>query len=211
MATGTVADERTERKGARASRRRRRASWGRDGEVHGSGGRFGVASGARRPAHPPVGAVGRRGRARRRRTGRTGTELACAECDGRMRHAGSSCCYAQADSLLEVPDQVNFGAKRIERTTRSVGENVESRRETALSGALSVASGDGGGDVPARKPLKEGAALCVALDSTAVRHGRRRPKAGGTGTTAVRARARRRSAHRPSRALGDDAVSAARG
>ena len=80
--------------------------------------------------------------------------------------AGSSCCYAEADRLLEELAGVNFGAKRIERTTRSVGADVESRRAAALSGALSVTSG--GGEVPARKPLKDGQILCVALDGTGV-------------------------------------------
>ena len=82
--------------------------------------------------------------------------------------AGSSCCYAEADRLLVELAEVNFGAKRIERTTRSVGADVESRREAALSGALSVAAPGAGGDVPARKPLKEGEILCVALDGTGV-------------------------------------------
>ena len=81
--------------------------------------------------------------------------------------AGSSCCYAEADRLLVELAEVNYGAKRIERTTRSVGDDVESRRQAALSGALSVAS-PSGGDVPARKPLKEGEILCVALDGTGV-------------------------------------------
>ena len=82
--------------------------------------------------------------------------------------AGSSCCYAEADRLLVELAEVNYGAKRIERTTRSVGDDVESRREAALSGALSVVSPGGGGDVPARKPLKKGEILCVALDGTGV-------------------------------------------
>ena len=60
--------------------------------------------------------------------------------------AGSSCCYAEADRLLVELAEVNYGAKRIERTTRSVGDDVESRREAALSGALSVVSPGGGGD-----------------------------------------------------------------
>ena len=61
--------------------------------------------------------------------------------------AGSSCCYAEANRLLVELAEVNYGAKRIERTTRSVGDDAESRREAALSGALSVVSPRGGGDV----------------------------------------------------------------
>ena len=45
---------------------------------------------------------------------------------------------------------------------------MESRRQAALRGALSVAAPDGGGGVPPRKPLKEGGILCVALDGTGV-------------------------------------------
>lgn len=83
--------------------------------------------------------------------------------------AGSSVCYAEADRLLAELADVNFGPKRIERTTCAVGGDVESRREAALSGALSVAApGPGGGGAPARKPLKEGEILCVALDGTGV-------------------------------------------
>ncbi len=80
--------------------------------------------------------------------------------------AGSSCCYAEADRLLVELAGLNFGAKRIERTTRAVGADAEARREAALSGALSVASG--GGKVPTRKPLKEGEILCLAVDGTGV-------------------------------------------
>ena len=43
---------------------------------------------------------------------------------------------------------VNFGPKRIERTTRPVGGDAESRREAALSAAPTVVSADGGGGVP---------------------------------------------------------------
>ena len=88
--------------------------------------------------------------------------------------AGSSCCYEEADKLLAELADVNFGAKArrkrrgIERTTRLVGDDVESRRQAALSAALSVTSGAGGGGVPPRKPLKEGEILCVALDGTGV-------------------------------------------
>ena len=85
--------------------------------------------------------------------------------------AGSSCCYAEADRLLTELADVNFGAKArrkrhgVERTTRSVGDDMDSRREAALSGALSVVAAGGGGE-PARKPLKEGEVLCIALDGT---------------------------------------------
>ena len=42
--------------------------------------------------------------------------------------AGSSCCYAEADRPLAELADVNYGAKRVERATRAVGEDVESRR-----------------------------------------------------------------------------------
>ena len=86
--------------------------------------------------------------------------------------AGSSCCYAEADRLLVELAEVNYGAKArrkrrgIGRTTRSMGDDMDSRREAALSGALSVVAG--GGDEPARNPLKEGEVLCIALDGTGV-------------------------------------------
>ena len=78
--------------------------------------------------------------------------------------AGSSCCYAEADGLLAG---VNYGAKRIERATRAVGDDLETRREKALSGSITVLGGDGGGAAP-RKSLKEGEILSVALDGTGV-------------------------------------------
>ena len=82
--------------------------------------------------------------------------------------AGSSCCYAEADALLAELADVNFGAKRIERTTRSVGDDAESRRAAALEGSITVAAGAAGGGPAARKSLKEGEILCVALDGTGV-------------------------------------------
>ena len=82
--------------------------------------------------------------------------------------AGSSCCYAEADGLLAELADVNFGAKRIERTTRSVGDDAESRRAAALEGSITVAAGAAGGGPAARKSLKEGEILCVALDGTGV-------------------------------------------
>ena len=82
--------------------------------------------------------------------------------------AGSSCCYEEADGLLGELAGVNFGAKRVERTTRAVGDDAESRRATALAGALSVAAAAPGGGAPERKPLKEGEILCVAMDGTGV-------------------------------------------
>ena len=88
--------------------------------------------------------------------------------------AGSSCCHGEADRLLAELAEVNFGAKArrgrrgVERTTRLVGDDAESRRKASLSGALSAASGAGGGGAPARRPLKDGGILCVALDGTGV-------------------------------------------
>lgn len=82
--------------------------------------------------------------------------------------AGSSCCYAEADGLLAGLAGVNYGAKRIERATRAVGDDLETRREKALSGSITVLGGDGGGAAPERKSLKEGEILSVALDGTGV-------------------------------------------
>ena len=83
--------------------------------------------------------------------------------------AGSSCCYAEADRLLVELAEVNYGAKRIERATRRVGDDVEARRAAALSGSTTVLGGSVEADAaPARKPLKEGEILCVALDGTGV-------------------------------------------
>ena len=79
--------------------------------------------------------------------------------------AGSSCCYAEADGLLAELAGVNYGPKRIERATRAVGDDLESRREAALSGSITVL---GEGAAPERKSLKEEEILCVALDGTGV-------------------------------------------
>ena len=86
--------------------------------------------------------------------------------------AGSSCCYAEADGLLVGLAGVNYGAKCIERATRAVGDDVETRREEALSGSITVL-GEAGGEAardaaPERKSLKEGEILSVALDGTGV-------------------------------------------
>ena len=59
---------------------------------------------------------------------------------------------------------MNYGAKRIARATRSVGDDVEARRTAARAAATTVA----GGAAPVRKPLKKGEVLCVALDGTGV-------------------------------------------
>ena len=87
---------------------------------------------------------------------------------------GSSCCYAEADRLLNVVGGVNFGAKRVERATRAVGEDVEARRQEMLSSAATAFGGEGAANdpsfdgAPVRKSLKEGQVLCVALDGTGV-------------------------------------------
>ena len=123
--------------------------------------------------------------------------------------AGSSCCYAEADRLLAELADVDFGGegasqatrrrrrRGVERTTHSVGADVESRREAALSGALSVAA-PSGGDVPARKPLKEGRILCVALDGTGL-PARPTETVGRTGRNGGRAGTREAKVGAPSR------------
>ena len=107
---------------------------------------------------------------------------------------GSLCCYAEADRLLRVVGGVNFGAKRVERATRAVGEDVEARRTELLSPAITVLAREGAANDasfdrgPARKLLKEGRILCVALDGTGVparpsETAGRRGKDGGRATT----------------------------
>ena len=94
---------------------------------------------------------------------------------------GSSCCYGEADRLLNVVGGVNFGAKRVERATRAVGEDAEARRTELLSPSISVVGGEGSAadaegasndpsfdGPPVRKPLKDGRILCVALDGTGI-------------------------------------------
>ena len=106
--------------------------------------------------------------------------------------AGSSCSYAEADRLLAELAGVNYGAKRIERATRAVGEDLETRRAAALSGSATVlgdAPGAGAFAPPARKPLKEGEVLCVALDGTGV-PARPEETAGRPGRDAAAARTR---------------------
>ena len=107
---------------------------------------------------------------------------------------GASCCYAEAARLPRVVGGVDFGAKRVERATRAVGEDVEARRRELLSPAISVAAGDGAANAPSfdgapvRRPSKEGRVLCVALDGTGVparpsETAGRRGRDGGRATT----------------------------
>ena len=70
---------------------------------------------------------------------------------------------------------VNFGAKRVERTTRLVGDDLERWRTEWLSGSITVVGGDGEAwndasfdGAPVRRPLKEGRILCVGLDGTGI-------------------------------------------
>ena len=87
---------------------------------------------------------------------------------------GSACCCAEADRLLNVAGGVNFGAKRVERTTRLVGGDLEAWRTKRLSGLITVVGADGASNdasfdgVPVRKLLKEGRVLCVGLDGSGV-------------------------------------------
>ena len=108
---------------------------------------------------------------------------------------GSACCYAEADRLLNVVAGVNFGAKRVERTTRLVGDDLERWRTEWLSGSITVVGGDGEASndasfdgAPVRRPLKEGRILCVGLDGTGVpalpsETAGRKGKDGGRATT----------------------------
>jgi len=76
---------------------------------------------------------------------------------------GSACCHGEADRLLNVVAGVNFGTKRVERTTRLVGDDLERWRTEWLSGSITVVGG-----APVRRPLREGRILCVGLDGTGV-------------------------------------------
>ncbi len=62
--------------------------------------------------------------------------------------AGSEACHERADELARELAGLNLGAKRIERTTRAVGADLEA--------------------LPERKSLKAGRVLCCALDGTGV-------------------------------------------
>ena len=74
--------------------------------------------------------------------------------------AGSQASYAQADGLLRELSGLNFGAKRIERTTRAVGGDLEAWR------AKAGASGEGAS--LAAEAAKPGRKLCCAVDGTGV-------------------------------------------
>ena len=124
---------------------------------------------------------------------------------------GSACCYGEADRLLNVVAGVNFGAKRVERTTRLVGDDLERWRTEWLSGSITVVGGDGEASndasfdgAPVRRPLREGRILCVGLDGTGVpalpsETAGRKGKDGGRATT-------REAKVGPVRAAGPDAL-----
>ena len=67
--------------------------------------------------------------------------------------AGSEASYERADELARELAGLNLGAKRIERTTRAVGADLEARRKAALA-------------LPERKSLKERRTLCCAPTTT---------------------------------------------
>ena len=77
--------------------------------------------------------------------------------------AGSEACCERADELARELAGLNLGAKRIERTTRAVGADLEARRKAALEPATA-----GPPALPERKSLKAGRVLCCALDGTGV-------------------------------------------
>ena len=168
------------------------------------GGRMRYAGRERAPTETAVGtvrvAMGRHvcaacGRSARPRAARLDIAASMTPMARRMAsELGSARCYAEADRLLNVVGGVNFGAKRVERATRLVGEDVEARRTELLSSAISVvgrtdAANDASFDeAPARKSLKEGRVLCVALDGTGVparpsETAGRRGKGGGRAAT----------------------------
>ena len=113
---------------------------------------------------------------------------------------GSACCCAEADRLLNVVAGVNFGAKRVERTTRLVGDDLERWRTEWLSGSITVVGGDGEAWNDASFDGRRFAGRCGkdgfrALDWTARGFPRcRRRRRGGRGRTGARRRGRPRSA-----------------
>ena len=81
--------------------------------------------------------------------------------------ARSHSSYAEADGLLRELSGLNFGAKRVERTTRAAGDDLEARREK--TGAADGKKTDAGGGVSlAREASKPGRKLCCAVDGTGV-------------------------------------------
>ena len=80
--------------------------------------------------------------------------------------AGSQASYAAADELLRELSGLNFGAKRVERATRAVGEDLEAwRTETNAGGGASPREGEVSLREEASKPGRQ---LCCALDGTGV-------------------------------------------
>ena len=101
------------------------------------------------------------GRSVRPRARRLGVEGSMTPSARRLASlAGSQCSYAGADELLRELSGLNFGAKRVERTTRAVGDDLEAWRSEAGS------AGDGAS--LAREASKPGRKLCCAVDGTGV-------------------------------------------
>ena len=119
-------------------------------------------------------------------------DIECSMTPGRSL-AGSSLYCAEADGLLTEPAGVNYGAKRIERTTRLVGDDLG---VAPRDGAVGLDDGarPAPDAAPAHKPLREDEILCVALDVTGVPARPRRRSAEPERAAVARAPGRRRSA-----------------
>ena len=81
---------------------------------------------------------------------------------------GSACCCAEADRLLNVVAGVNFGAKRVERTTRLVGDDAGGQGRRGL-----------GGRAGRRRRDAAGAGFDAALRGGRERGGRREGRLAG--------------------------------
>ena len=135
------------------------------------------------------------GKSERPRSARLDIEASMTPTARRMAsELGSACCYEEADRLLASVAGARFGRKRVERTTRLVGDDLEAWRTDQLSRSIAVTELDGAANDASfsgerfRNSLKEGRVLCVALDGAGVpalpsETAGRKGKDGGRATT----------------------------
>ena len=187
-----------------AGRRTRRSAGAANAPQCGCGERMRYVGRERSPTETALGTVGVAmgryacaacGKSARPRSSRLDIEASMTPLARRMAsEMGSACCCPEADRLLWLVGGVNFGTKRVERTTRLVGDDLEAWRTRLLSGSITVFRGDGASNDASfdgsvvRKPLKEGQIPCVGLDGTGVpalpsETAGRKGKDGGRATT----------------------------